>query len=74
METLIYITSWYDIWYTVDTAQKLSFLLRISSINVTKSAVYFTEEILKEKRDFLWSVSSCVVQGVRKFCKTYEKY
>ena len=41
--------------------KKLSFLLRISSVNVTKSAVYFTEVILKEKLHFLCSVSFGIV-------------
>ena len=44
-------------FYTYNTAQKLSFLLRIYSVNVTKSAVSFTEETLNEKLDFLCSAN-----------------
>ena len=44
-------------FYTHNTVQKLSFPLRIYSVNVTKSAVSFTEEILNEKLDFLCSVN-----------------
>ena len=41
---------------TIYTAQKGSFPLRISSVNVTKSAVStFTEEILNGKPEFLCS-------------------
>ena len=43
--------------YYLNTAQKMKFPLRISSVNVTKSAkttdlVTFTEEILNEKLHF----------------------
>ena len=38
--------------YAHNTAQKLSFPLRIYSVNVTKSAVPFTEEILNKKLHF----------------------
>ena len=44
-------------FYIHNTVQKLSFPLRIYSVNVTKSAVSFTEEILNEKLDFLCSVN-----------------
>ena len=52
---------WYDILYTHNAAKKKSFPLRISSVNVTKSAISFIKEILNEKLHFLCSVSFCVV-------------
>ena len=47
---------------TPPTKKKKSFLLKISSVNVTKSSVScdlvtFTEDILNGKLHFLWSVS-----------------
>ena len=41
--------------------RKLSFPLRLPSVNVTKSAVSFTEEILNEKLCYLCSVTFSVM-------------
>ena len=43
------ITSWYDILYTHNMAQKLKLSIKDLRPNVTKSAVSFTEEIFNEK-------------------------
>ena len=62
METLIFITSRYDILYTYNT-----FPIRIYLVNVTKTAVSFTEEILNEKLHIL-----CSVRGIHVLLKPWE--